>query len=75
LETAKETAQKSKDKWSEFYVKVMEKVHQAEEAGKDYVSDELARLERLLESKSIQGDKHDEFTSRKNILNVFKKHK
>jgi len=37
----------------------------------DFVSNEIARLERLISSGSLTGKKRDEFTKKKNILSVF----
>jgi protein disulfide-isomerase A6 len=60
------------DKQRALYVKIMEKIDAMEKAGKDYINEEITRLEKLIESKSISEDKIDEFTIRKNILSVFK---
>jgi len=73
LEKAKEIIHSLDTKWAVFYGKVFEKVQQATETGKDFIVEELNRIERLLEGKGITPEKLDEFTIRKNILNVFKK--
>ena len=74
VEKAKEVIQTLDDKWGTFYGKVMDKVHEASEAGKDFIADELQRLEKLAENKGVNPEKLDEFSIRKNILNAFKKH-
>lgn len=51
----------------------MEKIHEATTTGKDFLSEELQRLERLIEGKGVNPEKVDEFSIRKNIINAFKK--
>lgn len=53
---------------AKLYLKYMEKI-QAE--GKNFITTELARLARLIESPSTAPSKIDEFTVRKNILSAF----
>jgi len=69
---AKELASGLKEKSATLYVKIMEKIDAMEQAGKDYISDEIARLDKLIEGKGVSDDKIDEFTIRKNILTAFK---
>jgi len=73
IKKAKEIAggELKSDKSAVLYVKIMEKIDATEQAGKNYVADEIQRLEKLIDSKSISEDKIDEFTIRKNILHVF----
>lgn len=54
-------------KSGEYYVKVMKKI---QEKGEEYVTKELARLQRMLEGH-MTSDKRDSMFKRKNILNVF----
>ncbi|OJJ50973.1 hypothetical protein ASPZODRAFT_138097 [Penicilliopsis zonata CBS 506.65] len=55
------------DKYSHYYVKVAEKLSQNEE----YVSKELARLERILAKGGSAPEKVDDMISRSNILRQF----
>jgi protein disulfide-isomerase A6 len=73
IEKAKEVAANIKEKAATLYVKIMEKIDAMEQAGKDYVTEEIARLEKLIDGKSMSEDKIDEFSVRKNILSLFKK--
>lgn len=54
-------------KSGEYYVKVMKKI---QEKGVEYVTKELARLQRMLEGH-MTADKRDSMFKRKNILKVF----
>lgn len=58
---AKETA---KGKFDKYYVRVMEKIIK----NGDYVTKEIARLDRMA---NVSLDKRDEFKMKKNILNLF----
>jgi len=49
------------------YLKVMSSI---KEKGTSFVPTEITRIERLMQG-SITGEKADEFTKRKNILNAF----
>ena len=57
-----------KDKYSEYYIKVSEKV--AKNQG--YVEKELARLEGIIKKGGLAPEKIDDLTSRSNILRKFK---
>lgn len=52
-----------------YYIKVMTKIA---EKGESYVTNEIARLERMLEG-NMKADKRDAMFKRKNILSVFAK--
>ncbi|XP_066932317.1 uncharacterized protein [Clytia hemisphaerica] len=54
-------------KSGEYYVKVMKKI---QEKGNEYVTKELARLQRMLEGH-MTSDKRDTMFKRKNVLSVF----
>jgi len=68
VEEAKEAIKSIEHKWSEFYVKVMEKILKTSDS---YIQEELARLEKI-SSGAIAPEKADEFTIRRNILRSFK---
>lgn len=71
LEEARKAAlagtEKTQDKYSQYYVKVMEKA----QANKDYVSKELARLQGIIAKGGLAPEKMDDLTSRSNILQRF----
>jgi len=52
---------------AKYYLKVMSSAKDA----KDFVTNELARLERMIASGSLNPKKTDEFTKKKNILSSF----
>jgi protein disulfide-isomerase A6 len=58
---------KDKQTSGKYYLKVLESV---KSKGKDFVSNEISRLNRMLEG-SVSPNKVDEFTIRKNILKSF----
>ncbi|CAG8566330.1 13277_t:CDS:2 [Dentiscutata erythropus] len=57
-------AEKLNTRPAQYYVKIMNKI--AEKG--DYAETELARLDKILKSGTISGNKIDDFTIRKNIL-------
>lgn len=66
-DTAANESDASYKKSGEYYVKVMKKV---QEKGAEYVTKEIARLERMLEGH-MTADKRDSMFRRKNVLVVF----
>lgn len=68
---ARTVAGKSDSKFAKYYVKVMEKIGEK----KDYVDGEIVRLDKIIKSGTITGNKVDDFTVRKNILSSFRKEK
>jgi len=56
------------DKYAPYYVKVLEKVLQK---GRDYVTKELARLEKIHAKGGLAPEKADDMTIRQNILRQF----
>ncbi len=64
---AQKAAQGLKDKYAEYYVKVLEKY----EKNEGYVQKELKRLEGLLKKGGLAPQKIDDLTSRTNILRKF----
>ncbi|RIA89439.1 protein disulfide-isomerase tigA precursor [Glomus cerebriforme] len=71
IKETKAAADKSDSKFAQYYVKVMEKIQDK----KDYVDNEIARLDKIIKSGKISGSKVDDFTIRKNILANFHKDK
>ncbi|GBB90229.1 hypothetical protein RclHR1_01710029 [Rhizophagus clarus] len=67
----KAAAEKSDSKFAQYYVKVMEKIKDK----KDYIDNEIARLDKIIKSGTISASKLDDFTIRKNILTNFHKNK
>lgn len=65
----KKAAKDAKDKYAEYYVKVLEKVGK----NKEYVSKETGRLEGMLKKGGLARTKEDDLTSRLNILKQFAK--
>ena len=63
----KEAAADLKDKYAQYYVKVADKLSQNAE----YVSKELARLEKILAKGGSAPEKVDDLVSRSNILRQF----
>lgn len=63
----KKAAQGAKDKYAEYYVKVLDKLAE----NKDYLSKESTRLEGLLQKGGLARPKEDDLTSRLNILKQF----
>jgi len=59
----------AKIKYAKYYIKVMDKINSKE----NYVEEEIARLSNIIKSGSIAGVKLDDFTTRQNILKVFRK--
>ena len=52
---------------AKYYLKAMTSAHTA----KDFIANELARLERMISSGSLSPKKKDEFTRKKNVLAIF----
>jgi len=69
IEKASEIADTINDKYSKYYVKVMNKINEK----KDYVDKEVTRLSKILDGKSLSSEKADDFMKRINILKSFKK--
>ena len=69
IEKASKIAETINDKYSNYYVKVMNKINDK----KDYVEKEIGRLTKILEGKNISIEKADDFIKRINILKSFKK--
>lgn len=65
---ASKIAEGINDKYSKYYVKVMNKISEK----KDYIEKEIARLSKIMNGKNISAVKADDFAKRINILNVFK---
>lgn len=63
----KAAAESLKDKYAQYYVKVLEKSAKAE----GYAAKELKRLEGILSKGNLAQDKEDDVTSRSNILRKF----
>ena len=57
-----------KDKYTEYYIKVSQKVAY----NQGYVEKELARLEGIIKKGNLAPEKIDDLTSRSNILRKFK---
>ncbi len=64
---AKDLLDDAKEKYAPYYVKVMEKVS----SNKDYISNEISRLEKIIKGGTTAGEKADDFAIRKNILKLF----
>ncbi|CAG8615593.1 9177_t:CDS:2 [Funneliformis mosseae] len=71
ISEAKVVADKSDNKFAQYYVKIMDKIKNK----KDYIDNEIARLEKIIKSGTISASKIDDFTIRKNILAIFHKDK
>lgn len=56
-----------KDKYADYYVKTVNKLHE----NADYVSKEIARLEKMIGKGSLAPEKLDDLVSRMNILRQF----
>jgi len=69
IEEATKIAESINSKYSNYYVKAMNKINDK----KDYIEKEVARLTKIVEGKNISSEKADDFTKRLNILNTFKK--
>jgi protein disulfide-isomerase A6 len=69
IEEASKIAESINDKYSNYYVKVMNKINDK----KDYIEKEIARLTKIVKGKNISTEKMDDFSKRINILNIFKK--
>jgi len=65
---AEKAAKEIADEEAQWYAKFMKVILKK---GVDWVAKEKARVEGLLEGGSISGEKADEFTVRKNILDSF----
>ncbi|KAI9205881.1 thioredoxin-like protein [Polychytrium aggregatum] len=68
IKEAQAEAKELKDKFANYYSKVMEKI---QKAGSGYIQTETARLNKILASGSTTPEKRDDFTIRKNILAAF----
>ena len=66
-EAATKAAKGLKDKYAEYYVKVLEKIGK----NQGYAEKELARLEGLIKKGGLAPAKVDDLTSRSNILRSF----
>ena len=66
-EEATKAAQDLKEKYAEYYVKVLEKLGK----NQSYAEKELARLEGLLKKGGLAPEKTDDLTSRSNVLRSF----
>ena len=66
-EEATKAAQGLKEKYAEYYVKVLEKLGK----NQSYAEKELARLEGLLKKGGLAPEKTDDLTSRSNVLRSF----
>lgn len=64
---AKKAAKGVKDKYAEYYVKVLDKIA----ANKAYLEKETGRLENMLKKGGLARPKEDDLTSRLNILKQF----
>ncbi|ORX86673.1 disulfide isomerase [Anaeromyces robustus] len=68
ISEASKIAETINDKYSNYYVKVMNKINEK----KDYIDKEIARLTKIMSGKNISNVKADDFAKRINILNIFK---
>ncbi|KAJ1985035.1 hypothetical protein H4R34_000292 [Dimargaris verticillata] len=69
LEKASQAAQKISNKSAEYYVKVMKKL----QSNKDFISNELNRIQKILGQQKLSGVSLDSFKIRENILNIFRR--
>jgi len=69
IEKADKLSETINNKYSKYYVKVMNKINDK----KDYIDKEIARLTKILEGKNLSSEKADDFMKRINILKSFKK--
>jgi hypothetical protein len=56
------------DKNFEFYLRVMSAV---DSKGKEYIKNELSRLEKMMANENVKGEQKDSFNLRYNVLHQF----